>query len=94
MSHSHCARMQMRNHRDGWPYSVANTSGCVERPCWRPDVFSPAVKAAGSISIANQFAVAAIDGQVTSFEFLSNFSRTQAARLTAVSPPVSGVLRI
>jgi len=94
MSHSHCARMQMRSNRDGWPYSVANTSRCAERPCWRPEVFSPAVKAAGRISIANQFAVAAVDGQVMPFQFLSNFSRTQADRLATVSPPVSGVLRI
>ena len=94
MNRSHCAHMRMRGTCPGSPYSVTN-SGCVETPCWRPDVLSSAVKTADIAHSANNQVTALVsDEPGESSMFGSRSVPIQFGRRTTLSSPLHPVLRI
>lgn len=87
MSHSHCAHMQMRGAKNSWPNTAASTSGCVARACWRPEAFSPAVKASGIAGSADRLTAVSIGDQGQPFLNAHGASGVQPRLRHAVSPP-------
>ncbi len=94
MHASHCAHMLMGCAHHGWANSITQASGCVQNPCWRPDVSSTAVKDSASPLLADQWAVAAIGGGAELLHFQSTVSPGRRDLQSALSPPLSRVLRI
>jgi hypothetical protein len=94
MSASHCAHMQRSGAHDGWPNSITQTSSCVDRPCWRSDVSSLAMKASANPQFADHLKLTPVVGQPEPFNFKSIVSPAQLHRQAVPSPPLSTVLQI